>query len=294
MENSQKIDAYFNNELSSSEKEQFLAELETNAELQKEFAEQKEIVQGIQDYRKTQLINRLNDIKIVSTSQYVAVKVISSIAVVTLVGLGAYFIYFNNTTNTELLNNPVTEEIVDNTSQNDPAPESIAPVENNELETEEEPIANKEEKVGSSSIEKRNSSVVTEEKDTETSEPEVTMPEVVDSFDTENPAVQSEDDISAPANTVKSNLDLRTKFEVEVKMKRKYNFHYQVIDTKLTLFGEFDQGPFEILEINNQGGVDLYLYYQENFYAINQASEEIQSLTEITDQAVKNRLQSLR
>ena len=294
MENSQKIDAYFNNELSSSEKEQFLAELETNAELQKEFAEQKEIVQGIQDYRKTQLINRLNDIKIVSTSQYVAVKVISSIAVVTLVGLGAYFIYFNNTTNTELLNNPVTEEIVDNTSQNDPAPESIAPVENNELETEEEPIANKEEKVGSSSIEKRNSSVVTEEKDTETSEPEVTMPEVVDSFDTENPAVQSEDDISAPANTVKSNLDLRTKFEVEVKMKRKYNFHYQVIDTKLTLFGEFDQGPFEILEINNQGGVDLYLYYQENFYEINQASEEIQSLTEITDQAVKNRLQSLR
>ena len=58
MENIQKIEAFFNNELSDSQKEEFLADLKTDQALQSEFAQQEEIVEGIKDYRKAELISR--------------------------------------------------------------------------------------------------------------------------------------------------------------------------------------------------------------------------------------------
>ena len=294
MNNSQKIDAYFNDELSGSEKEQFLADLESNPELQKEFSLQSDIVEGIKEYRKAQLISRLNDIKIVSSSQYMAIKVLSSAAVVALVGLGAYFIYFTNSSETELLNDNKTTELVteDPNQQMNQEPQQTNTVDIEKSQPEKSTSTESGDQATASMADVSNEpDEVTNE---EISDPEVTMPEVLDEFESEMTISGTEEDISAPPSTIKSNLNLRTKLEVDVKMKRKYNFHYQVIDEKLTLFGEFEDGPFEILEINTNEVVNLYLYYLDNFYAIDQSSEDIKPLKEITDEGLIDRLQKLR
>ena len=78
-------------------------------------------------------------------------------------------------------------------------------------------------------------------------------------------------------------------------MKRKYNFHYQLVEKKLVLYGNFEDEPFEILEINKEdGGVDLFLYHKEHFYGIVQGSEKIQPLKEINNPQLIERLESLR
>lgn len=292
MENIQKIEAFFNNELSDSQKEEFLADLKTDQALQSEFAQQEEIVEGIKDYRKAELISRLNDIKIVSSTQYLAVKVISSIGVIAMIGFGAYLIYFNNSSDTELIADNdmteiVSEEGLDNVMQTEP--QDVTKV----IIPEEEQVSNEE------SI-KEESTTITDKVAVENEQaaipaPDVAMPEVVDGFDTETIEDSSQEDLSIPANTASSSVNLRSEFEVEVKMKRRYNFHYQIVDKKLILFGDFKNDPFEILELNRQnGGVDLYLYYQDHFYGINQDSDEIQSLEEITDPKLVQKLEQLR
>jgi hypothetical protein len=292
MENIQKIDAFFNNELSDSQKEQFLADLKTDQTLQSEFAQQEEIVEGIKDFRKAELISRLNDIKIVSSTQYLAVKVISSIGVIAMIGFGAYLIYFNNSSDTELIaeNNMteiVPEERLDNVMQAEPQDVTTVVVPEEEQVLNEQDL-NKETKTATEKV-------LVEKENTVTPAPDVDMPEVVDGFDTETLDDSSQEDLSIPANTASSSVNLRSEFEVEVKMKRRYNFHYQIVDKKLILFGDFKNDPFEILELNRQnGGVNLYLYYQDHFYGINQDSDEIQSLEEITDPKLVQKLEQLR
>ena len=125
--------------------------------------------------------------------------------------------------------------------------------------------------------------------------PEVTMPDIVDPFETEVAEDNVEEDLSVPANTTTTELNLRSKLDVEIKMKRKYNFHYQLIEQKLVLYGDFEDEPFEILEINkDNGGIDLYLYYKDNFYGIDQGSKKIEALKEIADPVLIQRLQALR
>ncbi len=291
MENSQKIEAYFNNELSSADEQQLIKELESNPELKQDFEFQQDIVEGLKSYRKEQLIARLNEVKIISTTQHLVVKVISSVAVVAVVGLGAYFFYYTNNNESRLLSEAAKTSIsdpgiddpqllIEDVPEQEPINETQQDliVENKEVDVKQTPQP---------AVPKEN--IISEKT------PEVTMPDIVDPFETEVAEDNVEEDLSVPANTTTTELNLRSKLDVEIKMKRKYNFHYQLIEQKLVLYGDFEDEPFEILEINkDNGGIDLYLYYKDNFYGIDQGSKKIEPLKEIADPVLIQRLQALR
>lgn len=290
MENSHKIEAYFNNELSSADEQKLMKELETNNELKQDFEFQKDVVEGLKAYRKEQLIARLNEVKMISTTQHLVVKVISSIAVVAVVGLGAYFFYYTNNNESKLISE-ATKTVVDESIINEQQPQ-IADVatqqEIDEVQTDLTEDADIE-------MQQAQQPAVKEEKIISEKTPEVIMPDVVDSFDSELVDTSIEEDLSVPANTIATGLNLRSKLDVEIKMKRRYNFHYQLIEQKLVLYGDFEDEPFEILEINkDDGGIDLYLYHKDNFYGIEQGSDKIEPLKEIVDPVLIQRLQALR
>ena len=69
MKHIDKVAAYFDNELSEAEKQDFLKELEANPELKSEFEFQQQVVEGIQAARKAELKAMLDKLepKLVST-----------------------------------------------------------------------------------------------------------------------------------------------------------------------------------------------------------------------------------
>ena len=52
MTNQEKIEAYFDNQLSADEQKDLFSQLESDASLKKEFEFQEEIVEGLKAYRK--------------------------------------------------------------------------------------------------------------------------------------------------------------------------------------------------------------------------------------------------
>ncbi len=68
MDNFEKIAAYVEGELSAEESAQFEQAMEANPELLREVGFQKDIVQGIQDFRKAELKARLDQLQVGSVS----------------------------------------------------------------------------------------------------------------------------------------------------------------------------------------------------------------------------------
>jgi hypothetical protein len=75
---------------------------------------------------------------------------------------------------------------------------------------------------------------------------------------------------------------------------RKYDFHYQFDDGKLTLYGQKfrDSSMYEILEFfgNNKIPTTVVLFQSKKYYLLKEGNKEITRLTPITDPALLNKL----
>ena len=54
------------------------------------------------------------------------------------------------------------------------------------------------------------------------------------------------------------------------------------------------KGLFEVLELNKDDKVDVYLYYRSNFYYIKDKTDSITPLKSVSDNGLKLKLESLR
>ena len=118
---------------------------------------------------------------------------------------------------------------------------------------------------------------------------EVIVPEVIDNFDAEDDMEIdniSEGDIKS-LNPVKK--DIHSSVEVESIIHKKYNFHYKFSGGMLTLYGNFEDVPYEILEINSTEGKRFFLNYKDNFYNIIQTTD-IMQLERVTNEALLSEL----
>lgn len=113
MKHIDKVAAYFDNELSEAEKQDFLKELEANPELKSEFEFQQQVVEGIQAARKAELKAMLDNVPVASvgtSSTSIIYKAILGGAATILVGTGIYWYYFSSNTPAESVQEPVTIE----------------------------------------------------------------------------------------------------------------------------------------------------------------------------------------
>jgi len=67
-------------------------------------------------------------------------------------------------------------------------------------------------------------------------------------------------------------------------------FHYKFNGEKLVLVGDFSNGQYEILELNKNNKKTLYLYYQKEFYNIENNNLELSPLQKLTDNLIRKEL----
>lgn len=277
-----KIEAYFDKGLTEAEQQELLQELETNADLKAEFEFQREMIEGINAYRKQELINRLNNVKVVSAGQSAWLKGVGIITAAAIISGAAY--WFNNQGSQS---KPVTE--IDQTIQ-EPA--------NQQSEVVDIPAKNQEQ--GTTVQE-----TVVEEKPAPKEEvnennaqtnapvlPDIDVPEMSEPAG-DNSSIDDAN-LNIPESIASADISIKSTADVEIRLDKKFNFHYQVKNGDLILFGNFNDSPFEVIELKTTKGICTFLYYKEYYYELKDDSEEIRPLVAIDNEALISELKKRR
>lgn len=281
MTNRDRIEAYFDNSLSTTEKESLLREIETDASLKSEYEFQKDIVEGIQAYRKQELIARLNAVKVASTGQTTLIKIVGSLGIAAVITGGAFW-YFNDNTAQDSMNEVVSENITleeslpsePESTNTEPVVSDVVPEDNSE---------NKPEQI----------EVVREAKQKEdSSTPDVVIP-TMEEPDSEGIAALEENH-DAPESMSSESLTISSSADIEVKLSKKYKFHYQVVNGDLTLYGDFDDSKFEVIELRTNKGINLYLFYKDFYYQLKSDSDKIRPLEAVESETLITELNKRR
>ena len=288
MTNSERIEAYFNNELTEAERQQLLQDVDTDASLKSEFQFQQEVIDGIKAYRKQELIARLDKVEIVSAGKPVWLKVLGITGTVAVVTLGTY-LWLDKTTGqtSHKAESSQVEETIAPNQEALPANEQVADKITPIADTQGEAMATDTKK-----DEQPEPAGKTDKAETTSKVPDVVIPEITEP---ETEATTTTDvDITAPKAMSSSAVRLSTSTDVEVRLSKKYKFHYQVKDGGLILYGNFNDSPFEVLEMKTSKGIKSYLYYKGHFYALATDSDKIRPLVAIENQELIAELQKRR
>jgi len=279
MSNFELIDDYLTNRLSEHDRDVFETQMKSDPTLKADVELQSQIVEGLKKARAAELKALLNKVPVSGPSLsplQIAVGVVGTALIVS----SSYF-YFKGDTNPEVPN--ITTTLEESSSQTEePKADAISIPE----DKNEESLA----------TENRVEEVATEQKSGAPKEPQtaaknVTKPtlDVLDPSSelTESTATRGSGENSKPVRA-------SSKMEVEVdSSNKKYAFHYQFVNNKMILFGSFDKGLYEILEIN--GNINSrFLVYKENYYLLDDSKTEITPLEIIRDKTLIQKLKEYR
>jgi hypothetical protein len=303
----QLIDDYLSDNISIENKAVVEHKIATDPEFKSEFELQKNIVNAIKTTRRLELKTRLENINV---RWYQTIpnswKIAATVSVATLTAISAY-LYFNQDSlqpnKLELTSNDTVEITTDNqvvpskpSIQINEMPEETVkpPVDLGDEGTKkpvDKPTARAEETTTAPSTAPQEA----EDLDLPEAnrEVEVVVPDVVDEFEGAqdlNMEDVAEDNLNK-LNPVRE--DTYSKTEVRTLHHKKYNFHYQLSEGVLTLYGNFEDIPYEILEINSSDGKRLFLNYKNNYYMLINTGE-ISPLNPVTDTALINELEIVK
>ncbi|MCK5207608.1 MAG: hypothetical protein KAQ79_06300 [Cyclobacteriaceae bacterium] len=291
--NEEFINGYLDNELTETDRLDFENKLQHDSELREEYHFQKDLIDGIKEVRRLELKSRLSNIPINSPLyQTIGFKAIAVASISAGIGLGIFYLFENKNdiqlSDIDLKGNQIT--ITEENTIPD-IPKSVTPI--------FKQTAPKEEKIMEVIAQEKPK---TEEfaKNTETKvepkiiQPNVIQPNVVESFDDESIDLE---DINIE-NNVNNFDDIKENVEANVEIatiKDKRNkFHYKFFENKLYLLGNFNDMPYEILELNSSKGRSYFLYYNENFYKLNSEQVKPTPLVIIENDSLVNELKIIR
>lgn len=292
MTNNERIEAYFNNELTESEGQQLMQDINSDASLKSEFQFQENVIDGIKDYRKKELIARLDNIQVASTGQSILLKSLGIVGIATVVTVGTYMMI------NQAEDQPVINEELNNTEQivaqpedtQDAVVEEIASNPIVEEKANEDMVAEADDVP--SDVASDATTTVTPDNDDSTVVPNIVIPEVEEPES--GTSLNVDEDLNAPEAMASSAIRLRSSTDVEVKLSKRYDFHYQVKDGGLILFGKFNDSPFEVIELKTNQGINSYLYFEEHFYSLANVSDEIMPLRRIENKELIKELEKRR
>lgn len=274
------IDDYLTNRMDEAARVNFEQRMEADSQLKAEVSLQKEIIEGVKQARVAELKTMLNNVPVGGASGALTGK----IALATLsAGILGTILYFTlqgedkpqSLTDAEptVIETPTTQpEIVTETET------ASATEEQKEELANENPVA-----------EKKNSAGIRKLEATKPASPKI---EVIDLTPEMS---QSNDETSAapPLHTTKPVVSASS-VEVETDNTNKiYPFHYQFKNDKLVLYGPFDSSLYEIIEING-GKHNLFLYYKDSFYHLDEKEHLIVPLIMIRDSELLSVLERYR
>jgi hypothetical protein len=288
MTNQERIEAYFDNQLSADEQKDLFSQLESDASLKKEFEFQEEIVEGLKAYRKQQLINRLDNVRVASGAQSMWLKAAGLVGAAIVLTGAAYWMYsIGSDTQTKITQDTKIEEVAEQKMLVEPEQENPTLTKEDQV-IQEDPIKESETAVKTT----KETLPETTTKTTNTGLPKVQVPEMTEPG--QESTINLEEDLEAPEAMASEAISVKSNTDVLIKLSKKYPFHYQVKDGDLTLFGDFGDTTFEVIELKTTTGINSYLFYKENFYQLKDNSNEIQPLRILENENVVEALKKRR
>ncbi len=289
------LDGFFEGTLSSSEESTLMKRLDTDTDLKSEFEFQKDIINTIKETRKLELKSRLDNINIkwyhnISDGW----KVAATATIVTVSTLTAYyFIDMQNElgnridlTQNEILIDAFETEVADIPQK--PYALSDESIEKSKITENIDPV---KETVPQKTVNHETTEQVVANSDRTV---EVIVPNVIEDFEEVDNMALDNDISSGDINTMTpSREDLHSSVEINTVLHKKYNFHYNFSHGTLTLYGNFEDVPYEILEINSTTGKNFYLNYKDNFYNIINTNNII-PLQPVTNESLINELKIVK
>jgi hypothetical protein len=278
------LDDYIGNKLNSAEKKAFEDKLQGDTELQSEYKIQQNIVDTLRKARAAELKAMLKNIPTSSIpADYSSLVKWTSMAGAALVGVALYF-YLKPETPSPA--SPAS----DTTAVVEPQPSAPAVEVPVTPEVEDQPIQSL------SQDKPKDTGKVVERKSAKGSIP-TPAPKSPD-LDVFDPSEESSATTKAPDEILPSmegTVSPKSDILAEIKSDDKnFSFHYQFADGKLVLYGPFDKNIYEILEFISDSKRTIFLFYKNNYYLLNQATEKVKPLTPVNDPVLLQKLKEHR
>ncbi len=283
MSNFELIDNYLTNRLSELDRKLFEQEMASDPTLKADVDLQNEIIQGLKAARAAELKTMLNQVTISAPIIYLSpMRIAAGFIGATVLATGLYFYVdlkenFNPT--------KVSSSFTDSVKQS----EQITIDKNKDSI----PVVD-ESNVPPKSIDKAEK--ITEKKVDISKVDDNSKRETKPVIDLIDPTEELNDSESEVGNSGLSKTTVSVaKINVDViSTERKFKSHYQFANGKLVLYGNFDNGLYEIIEVNAQQNRSLFLYYKSVYFLLDETQHEVTLLKEITDPVLKEKLKEFR
>lgn len=282
------IEAYFEGNISPAEKAMLEAKVKSDPLVKAEFDLQKNIVKGISNARKLELKSRLSAIDLPTHTGLLtgsgAKWLAGTVAGVTIFGSVLYWSLISFEENIKPVDIKANHEIVFQTKQLSDFPEITE--NNNELEGAE--IS--EIKASNSDINaSETKEVIVEEKDITAK----VQPQALISYEDDKLFKnQNEDDLERiESKEIAHNRADKTEIEFLEAIENENSYHYRYFNSKLYLYGDFKEMPYQIIELNDRGKKQLFLSHNDEVYIIKDKTTEITELRKIQDEMLKMEIQ---
>lgn len=262
------LESYLTNQLEGQDKRAVEKLLETDMDFKKEFEFQKQLVEGIKRERVAELKQMLANVP-VPASVGMSALTKASIAVMSAAVIGSiwYFLQKPETSPvqkiTESIETPVREV---------PVPQQEEP-----QQIVAEPQVAEEEHVKVADRVKQADRVTKQEVTAAQPQIEVYDPTQEMSEDAGRSKEENFSD-SKPATISVASIAVETD-----NANKKLDFHYQFKNGKLLLYGSFEKNLYEILEFISNNKRTVFLYYNSNYYLLDEKQEKPEQLKAITD-----------
>ncbi len=261
MELQEKIDQYLLDQLSPADKIKFEQLIAGDSTLKSEVVLQQSVVSALGNTRSIQLKSRLQKIPVsmASTGNAIRMKWLGAAAIGTVAAGLIIFLFAgqeNTTTSSETSSNEqtVATSTLENTASTN---ESVSTTENQTTAASEQQVMTKKQtakstaSVNSSELKAFDNSANFED------------------VENGNVSTPNSDNSSAPANTLYTETNNKlSNLSVNVDTSNPKDKSYQFTGSKLTLFGDFNNKPYELLELNNKGQKNLFLSYNNEYYEL--------------------------
>ena len=279
MSNLELIDDYLTNRLNELERKSFEQQMSSDPALKADVELQKEIIKGLKAARAAELKAMLNKVPVAAPTIYLTpLRIAAGLIGTAVLATGLYFYYDKND---NLNKNQISSSLVDSIRQTEKKNSDIQLDSTTKELNSDEPIDKKED----------NREAKKEDKPANAN-----TKEIKPAIDVIDPTGELAENEISPAKTSGDNSTISVAtIEVSINSsEKKFKSHYQFASKKLILYGNFDNGLYEIIEVNAQKSRSLFLYYKASYYLLDETKTEVTLLKEISDPVLIQKIKTFR
>lgn len=262
MELQEKIDQYLLDQLNPANKIKFEQLIAGDSALKSEVVLQQSVVSALGHTKSLQLKSRLQKIPVsmASTGNALRMKWLGAAAVGTIAAGLIIFLFAGQENTTTSFDNSSTPQTTttENITNSVPSNESaiVSAKENQSTTPEQQSIKEKQTSTAKASVKSIELKAFDNSANFEETE-------------NGNLSTANVDNSSVPENTLYTETNNKlSNLSVNVDTSNPKDKSYQFTGSKLTLFGDFNNKPYELLELNNKGQKNLFLSYNNEYYEL--------------------------